>query len=685
MTRTPEILLVIPVYNHGQTLRRVVEETLRIHSDILVVDDGSSDGGAETLDDLPVRLIRHETNRGKGAAIMTAVEEARRLGKSHIITIDADGQHFPTDIPAFIRAINETPGAVMVGARDFENSTAPGSSRFGRKFSNFWLRVQTGVKVSDVQCGFRAYPLALFDAITPKQTRYSFEVEVLVKGAWAGFTIMDVDVSVHYPPSDERVSHFKYIRDNLDLTLLNTKLTTRSFIPVPHRQYCEDEQGNVSPIHPMRSLRTLLEQEETPWALAVSGAIGMLLGTLPLIGFHSLSIVFLLGYFRLSKITGLAVSQLCIPPLVPALCIEVGHFIRHGRFLTDISLQTIGYEALDRIWEWVLGSLVVGPVLGILVGATIYFLSLSIRRKLRQTDSRQWTSKSNAPKLAHRLFYETIRFGGRSLGYLLLSFVVAFYTLIPSMRKKSRPYRERRFGKQSLLSEIMTCYRLHLSLGRVLVDRAAMGLGQGFTLDISEKDRETLLDIASQGTGMVLVTAHTGCWQMGMEALKNFDVPKAIVIFRDDGDVDNHYFEHDDNDEPPFTIIDPSEPLGGTMEMMDILRQGGVLCVMGDRTFRKTKNTVDVRLLNGTIELPVTPYMVASAMGAPLVTLFSLRTGPGRGRTFISRVIDIPADLGRNKQSYQPFAQIFADGLTRYAWKTPYQFFNFFNMWKDKA
>lgn len=382
----PNALIVIPVYNHGKTLRQVVEDALAVHPDLLVVDDGSSDGGLDSLKGLPVQIITHDKNMGKGQAILTAAKEAKRLGKSHIITLDADGQHFATDIPAFLNGIEAHPRAVLVGARDFSGPNIPSSSKFGRKFSNFWLRVQTGTKLSDVQCGFRAYPLVIFDAIKTNERRFAFEVEVLVKSAWAGYPLRDIEIGVHYPKPEERISHFKAFKDNLDISLLNTRLTARSFMPVPHRQFTEDEDGKVSAIHPMKSLRILLRQDETPTALAIAGALGMLLGTLPLIGLHCLSIVFILGYFRLSKITGLAVSQLCIPPFVPAICIEVGYFMRNGHFLTDISLQTLGYEALDRAWEWILGSLVVGPLLGISVGSVIYVLARLVKYRLQRNE-----------------------------------------------------------------------------------------------------------------------------------------------------------------------------------------------------------------------------------------------------------------------------------------------------------
>lgn len=374
-TLRDRVLVVVPVYNHAATLRNVVQGVLRRHPHVLVVDDGSDAACTGLLDGLDVRVTRHDTNRGKGAAIRTGAGEALRLGMTHIITIDADGQHDPDDLELFFAALREDENAILVGARDFDTANVPKSSRFGRQFSNFWLRVQTGVILSDVQSGYRAYPLAVLTRLSFTEDRYSFEVEVLVRAAWAGFRLRDLDIRVYYPPREERVSHFDAIKDNVRLSLLNTRLTIRAIMPVPHRTFGEDEAGRISPIHPLRSLRLLLADDATPMVLALSCALGMALGTLPLLGLHSIAILLGAGWLRLNKIAALAVSQLCMPPFVPALCIEAGHFLRHGSFLTEISLQTLGYEGLERLWEWILGSLVLAPLLAVLVGAPVWVMA----------------------------------------------------------------------------------------------------------------------------------------------------------------------------------------------------------------------------------------------------------------------------------------------------------------------
>ena len=376
-------LIVIPVYNHAGTLREVVTRTLDVCGNVLVVDDGSTDRSAEVIKDLPVRFIRHEKNRGKGAAILTAAAEARRLGMSHIITIDADGQHDPANISRFIPVIRENPLAIVVGKRIFNNKTVPFSSRFGRSFSNFWLRVETGYSLKDTQSGFRAYPVIVLEWLKLHEKRYSFEIEVLVKAAWAWITLKEVDISVYYPEPGKRISHFRPFMDNLALTVLNTRLTIRAILPIPHRRFVEvkDDAEKITILHPLKSLKIFLGKNISPKQLATSGGLGVFLGSLPLIACQSLVVLMTANFFRLNKYAALGTSQLCNPPIVPALCIEVGYFIRHGRFLTEISLKTLGYQGLERFFEWILGALVLGPILGILMGGVIYTATFFLKKE----------------------------------------------------------------------------------------------------------------------------------------------------------------------------------------------------------------------------------------------------------------------------------------------------------------
>ena len=383
-----KFVIVIPVFNHAKTLRGVAERALKFQDTVMVVDDGSTDGGIDTLEGLDIHVLQHPVNRGKGAAILTAAKASRRLGTTHIVTLDADGQHDPADFRLFVPLATRFPDAIIVGKRNFEAINVPGITRFGRHFSNFWLRIQTGQSIGDSQSGFRAYPLKVLERLKLHESGFAFEVEVLVKAAWAGVELREVDISVHYPPPHERISHFNFLTDNVRLTLLNTKLTLRSFAPIPHPQILDrnDDRRKISIRHPIQSIKILLAKDLLPGQLAAAGSLGMFLGTLPLIGLPTVIILFAAGFLRLNKVVALCTSQLCMPPLVPAFCIEIGFFMRHGRFLTEISLQTIGYQGLERLFEWVLGSIILAPLLAAGMWATLYLASFFVKRTIIATN-----------------------------------------------------------------------------------------------------------------------------------------------------------------------------------------------------------------------------------------------------------------------------------------------------------
>lgn len=389
------ILIVIPVYNHASTVRDVARSCLEHHPDVLVVDDGSTEDVSSALEGLDVTIITHDHNRGKGQAILTASRWAEENNKTHILTIDADGQHYPDQIPDFLEAVRKQSNAVVIGVRNFADSDAPFSSRFGRSFGNFWVRLQTGKKVHDIQSGYRVYPVAVLNNLGFMFHTYAFEDEVIVRASWAGIPISEIPVKVFYATGDKRVSHFNKFRDNVRLTILNTYLTFRSIIPWPHLKL-QYENGTFYTIkHPVQIIKTLLEKQDTPIKLAFSGALGVFLGAIPLLACHTIVTMYAAAHLRLNKIVAIAAGQICLPPFVPALCIEVGYFLRFGRFLTlenasslsEASFQELGSMGLQRLGEWFLGGLIVGPILGALTGIIIFILSFNIRSGI------QWMHK----------------------------------------------------------------------------------------------------------------------------------------------------------------------------------------------------------------------------------------------------------------------------------------------------
>jgi glycosyltransferase involved in cell wall biosynthesis len=223
--------VIIPVYNHEQGVGGVVQKALKLNLPVFVVDDGSTDSSYERIRDYPgINLLRHAENRGKGAALITGFSEAEKIA-DWAITIDADGQHDPQDALDMIEAIPENERPLVVGMRQgMVANKAPWTSRFGRKFSNFWIVLSGGPRMADSQSGFRIYPLPEALKLNVAARRYQFEVEILVKAGWEKRPVIEVPISVSYAPCKERISHFRPFIDFLRNTGTFARLITRRIL-----------------------------------------------------------------------------------------------------------------------------------------------------------------------------------------------------------------------------------------------------------------------------------------------------------------------------------------------------------------------------------------------------------------------------------------------------------------------
>ncbi|MBQ2198417.1 MAG: glycosyltransferase family 2 protein, partial [Bacteroidales bacterium] len=150
-----DICVIIPIYDNAGTIRDVASRALGHCKDVFVVDDGSNDSPGKELEGLPVRLVRHDRNKGKGKAFKTGFKAARAAGFKKAITLDGDGQHYPEDLPAFFEMADKHPDAMLIGSRNLRMENMPGKNTFANKFSNFWFKIQTGVSLPDTQSGFR--------------------------------------------------------------------------------------------------------------------------------------------------------------------------------------------------------------------------------------------------------------------------------------------------------------------------------------------------------------------------------------------------------------------------------------------------------------------------------------------------------------------------------------------------
>ena len=223
------ICVVVPTYNNGATIVDVLRRISRFTGHIIVVNDGSTDRTHELIAAAGIDglvTVEYERNRGKGDALKEGFKKAILLGYEYALTIDADGQHYPEDIPLFIDAFRANRGAFIVGMRQLEQENMRQGSNFANKFSNFWFHFQTGLRLADTQCGYRLYPLNMLDAGWIVTSRYESELEFLVYSAWKGVRLVGIPVRVFYPPKAGRVSSFRPVYDFLRITLLNIVLTT---------------------------------------------------------------------------------------------------------------------------------------------------------------------------------------------------------------------------------------------------------------------------------------------------------------------------------------------------------------------------------------------------------------------------------------------------------------------------
>lgn len=219
---------VIPVYNHAATVTQVARQAQSLGYPVFVVDDGSTDRTPQTLAEMKgVTILRHAKNEGKGAAIMTGFMAASHVA-DYVITLDADGQHDPNDALNLIDVIPAKKRPIVVGAREGMDNAAgthvPWTSRFGRKFSNFWVRASGGPKLSDTQSGMRIYPLPEAMSLNTRARRFQFEVEILVQAKRRGIPILEAPISVVYGSEGTRISHFRpfvdFVRNSKTFTRL---------------------------------------------------------------------------------------------------------------------------------------------------------------------------------------------------------------------------------------------------------------------------------------------------------------------------------------------------------------------------------------------------------------------------------------------------------------------------------
>ncbi|MEI6900879.1 MAG: DUF2062 domain-containing protein, partial [Bacteroidota bacterium] len=312
---------------------------------------------------------------------------AIQKGYRYAITIDSDGQHFPDDLTKFIEKIEKEPDSMLLGARNMEQAGVPGTSSFGHRFSIFWFKVETGLKVDDVQTGYRLYPLKFIRNMKLYTRKYEFEVEVLVRLAWRGVAIHSIPVKVYYAPKEVRVSHFRKVHDFTRISIVNSILVFMALLVVRPFLFAKGLRK-----HSIKGFirEYVVNSNDSNAKLAWSVAAGSMIGVSPLWGWQ-IMISFSVAHFaKLNKFITVTAANISVPPLIPFifyLSYKIGGWIIGGEE------NTVKFQEGSRwIWikanfvQYVTGSFILGIGLAITFGLLSYLLLMIFRKQAHKTE-----------------------------------------------------------------------------------------------------------------------------------------------------------------------------------------------------------------------------------------------------------------------------------------------------------
>ncbi len=648
------IRLCIPVYNNPATIITVIKECLeKTVLPLVVIDDGSQTPVNELCKDEIFRealassrlvILRHPINEGKGAALRTAFKDSVAKGYTHLLNVDGDGQHLVSEIPQFISAIQKNPWALIIGNRRLDAAHVPEVSRFGRKFSNFWVRYETDAKVADSQCGMRAYPLYLLQGIRFWTTGFEFEIEVLIRFLWRRGEVNEIPIEVLYQPPQERVSHFHKFTDNVRISSLNTLLV----------------------------IARLFREGFQPLPAGIAVGLGVVIGCSPLYGLHAIIAVLLAFFLKLNAVLLVIGTQISIPPLAPLLA--AASFYIGGWIRQSLALPISAYL------DWPLGALVLGTGLGTIAGGITYLVVVLSERRKNRTNVVAWNGRMRGGVGNHFLKAVAKVFGLRSAYFCLYFIVPYFYVFAPKGRRALHEY----YGyvapdKSAFRHLILILGHMH-RFGQIILDRLAQTESKTPYFEFVSTGFENIKEPLTSGEGIILLSAHVGAWDLASAYVYHHQVNQPFHLVQYGDPVKNiEKFKGSDEVLPPKVIYSNREQVP-ILSLHRLLAEGRAVALMGDRPIGKHFELIP--FFGHLAPFDTTAFKLAATTGKPLLFSFNFK-GAGRAYRFSAtpkRYYKYAPGRDRDEQCRE-WAQEFATCLEEKVREYTDQWFNFFPFW----
>ncbi len=650
------IAICIPVYNHPDTVGQIISECLQLTDlHVLVIDDGSDIPVKEKYlsdhsDNAKLHFVRHHKNLGKGKALQTAIAKSVSMEFTHMVTIDADGQHDPAEIKKLVEAAYVNPWAIIIGDRQMQTMHVPKSSVFGKAFSNFWVKYETDQFVGDSQSGFRVYPLFYLQTIRFYSKKYDFEIEVLTRLIWKGVEVKCVPISVKYFPPEKRVTHFNKFKDNVRLTILNAVLVTGS----------------------------LLRRKDSAFKSSLAVAIGVFVGSYPVYGLHTLIVALLALFLRMNFIYLWLGTQISIPPMIPFI-------ILGSHYASELYLGRTPQGIFGLSQDWLIGISLFALTASIIVGTAVYLFKKSVLNSIELKKSKV-SSQSQIGFGVHFMNW-IVRTFGLQTAYAFLFLIAPYYYLFSNrVRTSTNQYWKVIRPEIGVLRRQVKVLQQIFVFAQVLVDRAYQKTSEKMEFQVVEGPgiENFKSEINHSPKGHVTLQCHVGGWEISMGYFRHRYVKwnkKMMAVMYGKENSYQHSSIKTEDESLEVTLFNTKQDT--IIKLKSFLERGDLVGLMADRPVGRSYELV---LFCGKLALfDSTGIRLVQLCQAKLFFVFSLRHS-FKNYSVNAVAAEMESKVFENLDKDEKVIYLlkqYSKELELHLRTAPEQWFNFFPFWSE--